>query len=154
MTVNGLSIFYREAGPRDTPILLLLHGFPSSSRMFNSLFVRMADRYHLVAPDYPGFGHSDAPDPKTFTYRFDRIAQVIEHFTDALNLRRYSIYLQDYGGPVGFRPANAQPERLETVIVQNATAHEDGLGPLWDTRAPFWQIATFTRRCFDRILSL
>jgi pimeloyl-ACP methyl ester carboxylesterase len=136
--VDGLSIFYREAGPRDAPIVLLLHGFPSSSRMYEPLFLRLADRYRLIAPDYPGFGHSDAPDAKRFAYTFDRLAEVIDRFTQALSLKRYSLLLQDYGGPVGFRLALAHPERLQALIIQNAVAHEDGLGPLWDTRKAFW----------------
>src|SRR5580658_11111257 len=101
--VDGLSIFYRETGPEDAPTILLLHGLPSSSRMFQSLLTRLSDRYHLVAPDYPGFGHSDWPDPKQFDYTFDRIARVIDDFTQALGLNRYTLYMQDYGGPVGFR---------------------------------------------------
>jgi pimeloyl-ACP methyl ester carboxylesterase len=132
--IDGLSIFYRETGPKDAPALLLLHGFPSSSRMYEPLLVRLADSYHLVAPDYPGFGHSDAPDPKQFDYTFDRLAEVVDKFTELLGLDRYSLFLQDYGGPVGFRLAVAHPERIQSIIVQNAVAHEDGLGPLWDVR--------------------
>src|SRR5271163_2047690 len=136
--VDGLSIFYREAGPKDAPTLLLLHGLPSSSRMFDPLFVRLADRYHLVAPDYPGFGHSDWPDPKKFAYTFDHIAEVMNHFTEALGLARYSLYMQDYGGPVGFRMILAHPERVESLIVQDAVAHNSGLGEKWKTRRAFW----------------
>ena len=99
--VDGLSIFYREAGPKDTPTLLLLHGLPSSSRMFEPLFARLSDRYHLVAPDYPGFGHSDWPDPQTFAYTFDHYAQIMHHFTETLGLSRYTLYMQDYGGLLG-----------------------------------------------------
>ena len=111
MQIDGLSIFYREAGPKDAPTLLLLHGLPSSSRMFEPLFARLSDRYHLVAPDYPGFGHSDWPDPKKFAYTFDHYAEIMNHFTEALGLSRYTLYMQDYGGPVGFRMALAHPER-------------------------------------------
>ena len=136
--VEGLSIFYREAGPKDRPTILLLHGLPSSSRMFESLFVRLSDRYHLVAPDYPGFGHSDWPDPKKFPYTFDRYAEIIAHFTEALGLKRYTLYMQDYGGPVGFRMALAHPERIEAIIVQDAVAHNEGLGANWKTRRAFW----------------
>src|SRR4051812_18081510 len=93
--IDGVSIFYREAGPKDAPTLLLLHGLPSSSRMFEPLFARLSDRYHLVAPDYPGFGHSDWPDPKTFGYTFDRLAEIMNHFTEALGLSRYAMYMQD-----------------------------------------------------------
>ena len=136
--VDGLTIFYREAGPKDAPTLLLLHGLPSSSRMFEPLFARLADRYHLVAPDYPGFGHSDAPTPKEFSYTFDNIAKVMEHFTEALHLAKYTLYMQDYGGPVGFRMALAHPDRVEALIVQDAVAHNEGLGANWKTRRAFW----------------
>jgi len=136
--IDGLSIFYREAGPKDGPTLLLLHGFPSSSRMFQPLFVRLSDRYHLVAPDYPGFGHSDWPDPKKFAYTFDHLAEIMNHFAEALGLSRYTLYMQDYGGPVGFRMALAQPERIEALIVQDAVAHNEGLGEIWKPRRAFW----------------
>jgi pimeloyl-ACP methyl ester carboxylesterase len=136
--IDGLSIFYREAGPKDAPTLLLLHGLPSSSRMFEPLFAQLSDRYHLVAPDYPGFGHSDWPDPKKFAYTFDHIAEVMNHFTEALGLSRYSLYMQDYGGPVGFRMILAHPERVEALIVQDAAAHNSGLGANWKTRRAFW----------------
>ena len=136
--VDGLSIFYREAGPKGAPTLLLLHGFPSSSRMFEPLFARLSDRYHLVAPDYPGFGHSDWPDPKTFAYTFDHYAEIINHFTEVLGLSRYTLYMQDYGGPVGFRMALAHPERIEALIVQDAVAHNEGLGANWKPRRAFW----------------
>lgn len=138
VTVDGLSIFYREAGPPGAPTLLLLHGLPSSSRMFESLFARLSDRYHLVAPDYPGFGHSDWPDPKQFDYTFDHIAAVIDGFTKAIGLSRYTLYMQDYGGPVGFRLALAHPERVQALIVQNAVAHNEGLGAKWAARRAFW----------------
>ncbi|TCF98604.1 alpha/beta hydrolase [Paraburkholderia strydomiana] len=136
--VDGLDIFYREAGPNDAPTILLLHGFPSSSRMFEPLFARLADRYHLVALDYPGFGHSSAPSQTDFAYTFDHIASVTNDFVEALGLRRYVLYMQDYGGPIGFRLAMAHPERVAGLVVQNAVAHEDGLGPLWEKRRAFW----------------
>ncbi len=136
--IDGLSIFYREAGPRDAPTLLLLHGFPSSSRMYEPLFARLSDRYHLIAPDYPGFGHSDWPDPKRFDYTFDHIASVIDDFTQAVGLSHYTLYVQDYGGPVGFRMVLAHPERVQALIVQNAVAHNEGLGAIWATRRAFW----------------
>lgn len=136
--VDGLRIFYREAGPADAPTLLLLHGFPASSRMFDPLLQRLSDRYHLIAPDYPGFGHSEAPDPSRFAYTFDHLATVIDHFAERKGLHHYALYLQDYGGPVGFRLALAHPERVRGLIIQNAVAHEDGLGPLWATRRAFW----------------
>ena len=136
--VDGLHIFYREAGPRDAPVLLLLHGFPSSSRMYETLFAPLADRYRLIAPDYPGFGYSTALPPGEFVYTFDRLAEVITRFADRLELDRFALFVQDYGGPVGFRIAQAQPERIRGIIVQNAVAHEEGLGPLWNTRKAFW----------------
>src|ERR1700752_915553 len=136
--IDGLSIFYREAGPRDAPTLLLLHGLPSSSRMFEPLFARLSDRYHLVAPDYPGFGHSDWPDPKKFAYTFDHYADIMNHFTEALRLSRYTLYMQDYGGPVGFRMVLAHPERVQALIVQDAVAHNEGWGANGATRRAFW----------------
>lgn len=136
--VEGLSIFYREAGPKNAPAILLLHGLPSSSRMFEPLFSRLSDRYHLVAPDYPGYGHSDWPDPKKFAYTFDHIAEVMNRFTETIGLPRYTLYMQDYGGPVGFRMALAHPKRVEALIVQDAVAHNEGLGENWKTRRAFW----------------
>ncbi len=136
--VNGGSIFYSEAGRKDAPTLLLLHGFPSSSRMFQPLLLRLADRYHLVAPDYPGFGHSEWPNPKQFAYTFDHIAATMVGFTGAIGLTSYTLYMQDYGGPVGFRMILAHPERVEALIVQDAVAHNEGLGANWKTRRAFW----------------
>src|ERR1700721_1983288 len=120
--IEGLSIFYREAGPKQAPAILLLHGLPSSSRMFEPLLTRLADKYHLVAPDYPGFGHSDWPDPKQFAYTFDHYAEIMNRFTEVLGLSSYTLYMQDYGGPVGFRMALVHPERVEGSIVQGAWA--------------------------------
>jgi pimeloyl-ACP methyl ester carboxylesterase len=136
--IDGLSIFYREAGPKDAPTILLLHGLPSSSRMFEPLFTRLSERYHLVAPDYPGFGHSDWPDPKQFAYTFDHYAEIINRFTETIGLSRYTLYMQDYGGPVGFGMILAHPERVEALIVQDAVAHNEGLGANWKTRREFW----------------
>lgn len=136
--VAGLSLFYREAGPKDAPTLLLLHGLPSSSRMFQPLLTRLADAYHLVAPDYPGYGHSDWPDPQTFAYTFDHLAAVMADFAIALGLSAYTLYMQDYGGPVGFRMALAHPERVQALIVQDAVAHDEGLGANWAARRAFW----------------
>jgi pimeloyl-ACP methyl ester carboxylesterase len=138
VNIGGLNIFYREAGPRTAPVILLLHGFPSSSRMFETLMPLLADRYRLVAPDYPGFGYSDAPAPEKFSYSFDSVAQVINSFTQALHLDRYTLYMQDYGGPVGYRLAVSHPERITGIIVQNAIAHEEGLGRLQAARKGFW----------------
>ena len=136
--LSGLDVFYREAGPSGAPAVLLLHGFPSSSRMWQPLIDQLADRYRMVAPDYPGFGHSDAPPANSFRYTFDHLAEIIEQFTDEIGLTRYSLAVQDYGGPVGMRLALRRPERLSALIVQNAVCHEDGLGPLWETRRAFW----------------
>jgi pimeloyl-ACP methyl ester carboxylesterase len=136
--VDGRSIFYREAGPKEAPTILFLHGLPSSSRMFEPLLTRLRGEFHMVAPDYPGFGHSDAPSPKEFAYTFDNIAKVMDHFTEALGLTKYTLYMQDYGGPVGFRMALAHPDRVEALIVQDAVAHNEGLGANWKTRRAFW----------------
>jgi pimeloyl-ACP methyl ester carboxylesterase len=136
--VDGLSVFYRETGPKAAPTILLLHGLPSSSRMFQPLLTRLADNYHLVAPDYPGYGHSDWPDPKQFDYTFDHIASVMNDFTQALGLSHYTLYMQDYGGPIGFRMALAHPERVQALIVQDAVSHNEGLGANWATRRAFW----------------
>ena len=136
--VDGLNIFYREAGPKDAPTILLLHGLPSSSRMFDPLFGRLSGQYHLVAPDYPGFGHSDWPDPTQYSYTFDNLARTITRFTEALGMTRYTLYMQDYGGPVGFRMALAHPERVNALIVQDAVSHNEGLGVNWATRRAFW----------------
>jgi pimeloyl-ACP methyl ester carboxylesterase len=136
--VDGLSIFYREAGPKDAPAILLLHGLPSSSRMYEPLLSRIADRYRLIAPDYPGFGHSDWPDPTQFAYTFDRLAEIMSHFTDTIGLSRYTLFMQDYGGPVGFRMALSRPGRINALVVQNAVAHNEGLGAIWKARRAFW----------------
>lgn len=136
--VDGLNIFYREAGSKDAPVILLLHGLPSSSRMFESLFARLADKFHLIAPDYPGYGHSDWPDLKEYSYTFDNIAATTMHFTEAIGVTKYSLYMQDYGGPVGFRMVLAHPERVQSLIVQDAVAHNEGLGANWATRRAFW----------------
>jgi pimeloyl-ACP methyl ester carboxylesterase len=136
--IDGLNIFYREAGPKDAPVILFLHGLPSSSRMFQPLMASLADQYHLIAPDYPGYGHSDWADPKQFEYTFDNIAAVMNDFTQTLGLSLYTLYMQDYGGPVGFRLALAHPERVQALIVQDAVAHNEGLGANWATRRAFW----------------
>jgi len=136
--IGGLNIFYREAGPPDAPIVLMLHGFPSSSRMWEPLLPLLADKYHLIAPDYPGFGHSSAPSPASFEYTFDNLAKVTNELTTRLGITSYILFVQDYGGPVGFRLALSHPERVRAVIVQNAVSHEQGLGPLWQARKKYW----------------
>jgi pimeloyl-ACP methyl ester carboxylesterase len=139
VAVDGVKIFYREAGLKDAPTIFLLHGYPSSSRMFATLMPLLADRYHLVAPDYPGFGESDAPPASSFPYTFDHLAKVVDDFTQVVGLHDYVLYQQDYGGPIGMRLAVAHPERVRAIIVQNAVAHEVGLGPAWDLRRAFWK---------------
>jgi pimeloyl-ACP methyl ester carboxylesterase len=136
--IDGLNIFYREAGPANAPAILLLHGFPSSSRMWEPLLPLLADKYHLVAPDYPGFGHSSAPSPADFEYTFDNLARIVDGFTTKLAITNYVLFMQDYGGPVGFRLALARPERVRAIIIQNAVSHEAGLSPLWDARRKYW----------------
>jgi pimeloyl-ACP methyl ester carboxylesterase len=140
--IDGLDIFYREAGSPKNPTVLLLHGFPTSSRMYRNLMPLLADRYHVVAPDYPGFGNSSAPPVDKFDYTFANLTDVIDKFTQALKLDRYSIYLQDYGGPVGFRLAVKHPERVQALIVQNGNAYEEGLREFWDPIKAYWKDRT------------
>lgn len=138
--VGGLEIFYREAGDESYPTLLLLHGFPASSFMFRELIERLSDQFHLVAPDYPGFGYSEAPSNKTFSYTFDRLADVVEAFTDKIGLENYAIYMQDFGGPVGFRVASRHPEKVSFLVVQNANAYEEGLpDSFWAPVRELWK---------------
>lgn len=138
-TVDGVKMFYREAGPKDAPTLLLLHGFPTSSQMFRDLIPRLADRYHVVAPDYPGYGHSDAPDHKSFAYTFDHYARLVGKLTEQIGVDRYALYVMDYGAPVGFRIATAHPERVTALIVQNGNAYEEGIAGFWDPIKAYWR---------------
>ena len=138
VTVDGVKIFYREAGPKDAPVILLLHGFPTSSRMYQGLMPLLADRYHLIAPDYPGFGNSDAPPTDTFAYTFDHITAVMDDFTQAIGLKHYSLYMCDYGGDVGLKLAILHPERVQALIVQNANISEAGESELWVARRAYW----------------
>src|SRR6476620_6601651 len=137
--VGPVTVFYREAGNPQHPTLLLLHGFPTSSHMFRDLIPLVADRYHVVAPDLPGFGFSTAPDRKAFCYSFDNLAKVIENFTDAVGLSRYAIYVFDYGAPVGFRLAMSRPERVTAIVSQNGNAYEEGLSDGWSPIRAYWQ---------------
>ena len=137
--VSGLRIFYREAGPKGAPSILFLHGFPTSSVMFDSLFPSLSAHYHLIAPDYPGFGYSEVPDPHLFSYTFDHLAAIVDAFTAVIDLQQYILYMQDYGGPIGFRLCLAHPERVKALIVQNAVAHEEGLSALWNIRKAYWR---------------
>lgn len=137
--VRGLKMFYREAGSKSAPTIVLLHGFPSSSHMFRDLIPQLSAKFHLIAPDYPGFGYSDAPDPKSFDYTFDNLAAHIDELLfAALGLKKFSIYVQDYGAPVGFRIAVRHPDAIEGVIVQNGNAYAEGIGPAFDPMKPFW----------------
>lgn len=137
-TVEGLKIFYREAGPADGPVVLLLHGFPTSSHMFRNLIPLLADRYRVIAPDYPGFGSSDAPDHKTFTYSFAHYADIVDDLLGQLGAGSYALYVMDYGAPVGYRLALKHPERVTGLIVQNGNAYEEGLKEFWDPIKAYW----------------
>jgi pimeloyl-ACP methyl ester carboxylesterase len=137
--IDGLDIFYREAGSRDNPTILLLHGFPTSSHMFRNLISALADKFHLVAPDYPGYGNSSMPTVDEFDYTFDRLAEIVEKFITAIDLKKYSLYVMDYGAPVGYRIAAKYPERVQTLIVQNGNAYEEGLGEFWEPIKAYWQ---------------
>ncbi len=140
--IDGLDIFYRDAGNPNNPAIALFHGFPSSSHMFNNLLNKLEDRFHLIAPDYPGFGNSDAPEPDHFEYTFDHLADVIEKFLESLNLGSFSVYLQGYGGAIGLRIAVKQPESIESLIIQNANAYEVGLMDTWKSIREFWEKRT------------
>ncbi|MEM8778014.1 MAG: alpha/beta hydrolase [Cyanobacteria bacterium P01_G01_bin.49] len=140
--IDGLDIFYREAGSPDAPVILLLHGFPTSSHMFRNLIPALSYKYRLIAPDYPGFGNSSMPSMDAFDYSFDRLAEVMEKFIQALNLKQYSLYLMDYGAPIGFRLATAHPERVQALLVQNGNAYEEGLREFWTPIKAYWQDKT------------
>ena len=140
--IQGQEIFYREAGDPDAPTLLLLHGFPTSSHMFRNLIPALADKYHLVAPDYPGYGNSSMPSVEEFEYTFDNMAKIVETFTEKLELGEYSLYLMDYGAPVGFRLAVAHPERVQALIIQNGNAYEEGLREFWEPIKAYWKEKT------------
>jgi pimeloyl-ACP methyl ester carboxylesterase len=140
VTVDGLEIFYRESGSKDAPTVLLLHGFPTSSHMFRNLIPKLAEKYHVIAPDYPGFGRSSMPQVGEFEYSFDNLARVIFEFTKKLQLSQFSLYLMDYGAPVGFRIASQHPEQIQSLIVQNGNAYEEGLdNDFWKPFRPYWK---------------
>jgi pimeloyl-ACP methyl ester carboxylesterase len=145
-TVNGVEIFYREAGPADAPAVLLLHGFPTSSRMFRNLIPALARHYRVVAPDYPGFGHSATPERMDFTYSFANFAKLVDGLTAKLGINRYALYVQDYGAPVGFRLALLHPERVSALVIQNGNAYDDGLSPFWDPIRAYWAKPTAANR--------
>jgi pimeloyl-ACP methyl ester carboxylesterase len=146
VTVDGIRVFYREAGILQAPAILLLHGFPTSSHMFRNLIPLLADRYHLVAPDLPGFGFSEAPDRKQFKYTFDNLAHVIDRFTEIVALKRHALYVFDYGAPVGFRLALKHPERVTAIISQNGNAYEEGLSDGWNPIQKYWREQTQANR--------
>jgi pimeloyl-ACP methyl ester carboxylesterase len=138
--VDGLKIFYREAGDHASPKLVLLHGFPASSHQYRNLIPALAERFHVIAPDYPGFGNSDMPDPASFSYTFERTSEIIESFLEKVGFTRFGLYVQDYGGPVGFRIVTRRPEWLEWLIIQNTNAYEVGFAPVWDgLRGAYWK---------------
>ena len=153
LEIDGVGVFYREAGPKDAPTIVLLHGFPTSSHQYETLIPVLATRYHVIAPDYPGFGQSDAPDPSSFSYTFDQLAKVIEDLLVELEIDRYSLYIHDYGAPVGFRLMLNHPERIHALITQNGNAYEEGLGKKWTGIAGFWANPQGHPEIFDTFLS-
>ena len=136
--IDGVDLFYREAGPPDAPVVVLLHGFPTSSHMFRNLIPKLADRYHLIAPDYPGFGQSAVPDPRTFQYGFAHFAQLIDDLLTQLRATRYALYVQDYGAPVGYRLALRHPKRVTALVIQNGNAYNEGLSDFWKPIQAYW----------------
>ena len=139
ITVDGQTIFYREAGDKDkTPSILLLHGFPTSSHMFRNIIPALADKFHLVAPDYPGFGYSSMPPVDRFEYTFDHLAEIVDKFVHQIGLEKYSLYVMDYGAPMGYRLAVKHPEKIDALIVQNGNAYEEGLGEFWEPLRAYW----------------
>ncbi len=146
VNADGVTVFYREAGATNAPVLLLLHGFPTSSFQFRELIPRLADRYRVIAPDYPGFGFTEVPEQRHYKYSFDALANTVLAFTDALQLKRYALYVFDYGAPVGLRLAMARPERVTAIISQNGNAYEEGLGDAWGPIRKYWAEPTAENR--------
>jgi pimeloyl-ACP methyl ester carboxylesterase len=144
--IAGLDIFYREAGPKDAPAVLLLHGFPTSSHMFRNLIPALADEFHLVAPDYPGFGNSSMPTVDEFEYTFDNLAYLIENFTQKVGLKKYALYVQDYGAPIGYRLATKYPDRVQALVIQNGNAYDEGIeNDFWTPIKAYWKEKTAER---------
>jgi pimeloyl-ACP methyl ester carboxylesterase len=146
VNADGVRVFYREAGKENAPVVLLLHGFPTSSFQFRALIPRLADRYRVIAPDYPGFGFTEVPEQRQYRYSFDALAETTLAFTDALQLKRYALYVFDYGAPVGFRVAMERPERITGILSQNGNAYEEGLGPAWAAVRRYWSEPTSENR--------
>lgn len=144
--IDGVDLFYREAGPADGPVVLLLHGFPTSSHMFRNLIPLLADRYHVIAPDYPGFGQSGSPERATFAYTFARYAEMVDALLKQKGVARYAMYVMDYGAPVGYRLALKNPEQVSGLIIQNGNAYDEGLGAFWDPIKAYWTEGTAERR--------
>lgn len=142
MNIDGLDIFYREAGPKGAPTIILLHGFPTSSYMFRNLIPELSDRYHIIAPDYPGFGYSSMPTVDEYDYTFDNLSLIVENLINALGLEKYSLYLQDYGAPVGFRIAVKNPHKVQALIIQNGNAYDEGLRDFWMPIKEYWKDRT------------
>jgi pimeloyl-ACP methyl ester carboxylesterase len=143
---DGITVFYRESGPADAPVVLLLHGFPTSSFQYRELIPRLADTYRVIAPDLPGFGFTEVPAARNYKYTFDALANTILAFTDALNLKRYALYVFDYGAPTGLRLAMARPERVTTIVSQNGNAYEEGLGDAWAPIQRYWREPSLQNR--------
>ncbi|CAN5773542.1 alpha/beta hydrolase [soil metagenome] len=137
--VGDVDIFYREAGPKDAPTILLLHGFPTSSHMFRNLIPALADKYHVIAPDYPGYGNSSMPSVQDFDYSFDHLAAIIDSFTQEVGISRFALYVMDYGAPIGYRIASAHPERITGLIIQNGNAYDEGLRDFWKPFKAYWK---------------
>lgn len=146
--VNGINVFYRECGEKDKPVMVLFHGFPSASHMFRNLMPMLQDRYHLIAPDYPGFGQSESPDRDQFAYTFDHLAEIMDAFLEKLEIRQFYMYVFDYGAPIGFRIALKHPDRILGIISQNGNVYEEGLGKKWEARAEYWKNPTKELRRF------